>query len=171
MKITRIVLTCFALIMFLFQPIHAAASGPVALVLTIERAITPAMQDYLARGIQTAEQNGADVVILQLNTPGGGLDPMQKMAQDIRASTRTGGGLRQPARGMGCQRRDGHYAGRARGSHGPGNSHRRGQPGRIAGCRPFHHGADQGQGGDEGAGALVHRTTRSRGHRPGRVDH
>jgi len=87
MKITRIVLTCFALTLFLLQPIHAAASGPVALVLTIDGAITPAMQEYLSRGIQTAEQQGEDVIILQLNTPGGGLDPMQKMAEDIRASS------------------------------------------------------------------------------------
>ena len=86
MKISRFVLTCFALTMFLLQPIHAAASGPVALVLTINGAITTATQEYLSRGIQTAEQNGAEIVILQLNTPGGGLDSMQKMAQDIRAS-------------------------------------------------------------------------------------
>jgi membrane-bound serine protease (ClpP class) len=87
MKISRFVLTCFALTMFLLQPIHAAASGPVALVLTIDGAITPATQEYLARGIQVAEQRGVEVIILHLNTPGGGLDPMQKMAQDIRAST------------------------------------------------------------------------------------
>jgi membrane-bound serine protease (ClpP class) len=87
MKIARFMLTSFALILFLFQPIHAAASGPVALVLTIDGAITPATQEYLSRGIQTAEQIGAEVVILQLNTPGGSLDPMQNMAQDIRAST------------------------------------------------------------------------------------
>ena len=86
MKIPRFVLTCFAMVLFLFQPIHAAAAGPSALVLTIDGAITPATQEYLARGIQAAEQNGAQLVILQLNTPGGGLDPMQKMAQDIRAS-------------------------------------------------------------------------------------
>jgi len=86
MKITRLILICFALSMFLLQPIHAKASGPVALVLTIDGAITPASQEYLARGIQTAEQNEVEVVILQLNTPGGGLDPMQKMAEDIRAS-------------------------------------------------------------------------------------
>jgi membrane-bound serine protease (ClpP class) len=36
--------------------------------------------------LQTAGQIGARVVILQLNTPGGSLDPMQNMAQDIRAS-------------------------------------------------------------------------------------
>jgi len=83
----RFILTCFALILFLMQPIQAAAAGPVALVLTIDGAITPAAQEYLHRGIQAAEQNEVEVVILQLNTPGGGLAPMQKMAEDIRAST------------------------------------------------------------------------------------
>ena len=87
MKNYRFILTCFALILFLMQPIQAAAAGPVALVLTIDGAITPAAQEYLHRGIQAAEQNEVEVVILQLNTPGGGLAPMQKMAEDIRAST------------------------------------------------------------------------------------
>jgi len=87
MKIYRFVLTCIFLAMCLLQPIRAAATGSEAMVLTINGAITPAMQEYLARGIQAAEQNEAEVVILQLNTPGGGLDPMQKMAQNIRASS------------------------------------------------------------------------------------
>jgi membrane-bound serine protease (ClpP class) len=87
MKYPRILLTSFSLILFLFQPIHAAAAGPVAMVLTIDGAITPATQTYLARGIKTAEQTGAEVIILQLNTPGGSLGPMQVMAEDIRASS------------------------------------------------------------------------------------
>ncbi len=86
MKTIRGLLVFLFLSLFLLQPIHAAASGPVALVLTIDGAITPATQGYLTRGIQTAEQSGAQVVILQLNTPGGGLGPMQSMAEAMRAS-------------------------------------------------------------------------------------
>jgi membrane-bound serine protease (ClpP class) len=38
------------------------------------------------RGIQTAERGDIQVVILQLNTQGGGMGPMQSMAEAIRAS-------------------------------------------------------------------------------------
>ena len=84
MKTARTLLFLF---LFLLQPLRAGASGGTALVLTIDGAITPATQEYLSRGIQTAEQQGAEVLVLQLNTPGGGLGPMQKMAEAIRAST------------------------------------------------------------------------------------
>jgi membrane-bound serine protease (ClpP class) len=87
MKPTRLFLTILLLTLALFVPLSAAASQPTAMVLTIDGAITPATQEYLSRGIKTVEQNGAEVVILQLNTPGGGLDPMQKMAEAMRAST------------------------------------------------------------------------------------
>jgi membrane-bound serine protease (ClpP class) len=87
MKFLRILLASFSLFLFLFQPIIAAAAGPVALVLTIDGAITPATQEYLLRGIKTAEQSGAEVIILKLNTPGGSLGPMQVMAENIRASS------------------------------------------------------------------------------------
>jgi membrane-bound serine protease (ClpP class) len=86
MKTRRILPLFLLLALFLLQPIHVTAAGPVALVLTIDGAITPATQEYLARGIQTAEQNDAQVLILQLNTPGGGLGPMQSMAEAMRAS-------------------------------------------------------------------------------------
>ena len=84
MKTARTLLFLF---LFLLQPLRAGASGGTALVLTIDGAITPATQEYLSRGIQTAEQQGAEVLVLQLNTPGGGLGPMQKMAEAIRASS------------------------------------------------------------------------------------
>ena len=87
MKNTRALLASLFLALFLLQPLHAAASGPVALVLTIDGAITQATQEYLSRGIQTAEQEHVQVLILQLNTPGGDILSMTTMTEAMRAST------------------------------------------------------------------------------------
>ena len=87
MKNTRILLTSLFLALFLLQPLHAAASGPVALVLTIDGAITQATQEYLTRGILTAEQEHVEVLILQLNTPGGDILSMTAMTEAMRKST------------------------------------------------------------------------------------
>jgi membrane-bound serine protease (ClpP class) len=46
----------------------------------------PSVQAYLRRGLELAANRGMDMVILQLNTPGGSLDTMQNMVENIRAS-------------------------------------------------------------------------------------
>jgi membrane-bound serine protease (ClpP class) len=56
------------------------------LVLTAEGPLTPAMGEYLQRGIRAAEQRGVEVIIFQLDTPGGSVDLMNEMVQDMRAS-------------------------------------------------------------------------------------
>ena len=86
MKPTRLILLFLALTVFLFQPIRAASSGPTVLVLTIDGPIAPAAQEYLSRGLKTAEQINADLVVLQLNTPGGSIGSMTSMAEGIRNS-------------------------------------------------------------------------------------
>jgi membrane-bound serine protease (ClpP class) len=58
-----------------------------ALVLTAQGPLTPAMAEYLARGLSAAEQRSAEIVILQLDTPGGSIDLMQQIVQTIRTST------------------------------------------------------------------------------------
>ncbi|MBN2548865.1 MAG: nodulation protein NfeD [Anaerolineales bacterium] len=63
--------------------VNAQSSAPQALVLTANGALTPAMAEYLSRGLQTAERMGVEVVIFQLNTPGGGVELMNRMVQDL----------------------------------------------------------------------------------------
>ena len=80
------------LFFLLFQPAgavtsaHAQGDAPLALVLTFDGAITPALTQYLTRGIKAAEGQGAEVLILQLNTPGGSIDTMTDIVQLIRQS-------------------------------------------------------------------------------------
>lgn len=66
---------------------QAQDEAPEALVLTAEGPLTPAMAEYLSRGIQTAERRGAQLIIFQLDTPGGSVDLMNEMVQQIRASS------------------------------------------------------------------------------------
>jgi len=67
--------------------IHAQDEAPLVLVLTAEGPITPAMQEYLSRGLEIAQKRGAELVVFELNTPGGSVTLMSEMVKQIRAST------------------------------------------------------------------------------------
>ena len=64
----------------------AGQSGAVVLVLQARGPLTPAMAEYLDRGLRLAEARDAEAVVLQLDTPGGSIDLMSRMVQSIRAS-------------------------------------------------------------------------------------
>jgi len=66
-------------------PVRAQEERQVIL-LTASGPITPAMAEYLDRGLGHAERELAEALVFQLDTPGGSIDLMSRMVQRIRNS-------------------------------------------------------------------------------------
>ncbi len=63
-----------------------ASSASRALVLTLDDSINPATRDYVERGIRQAESMGAALLVVELDTPGGQVESMRRLAQSILVS-------------------------------------------------------------------------------------
>ncbi|HET7143994.1 MAG TPA: ATP-dependent Clp protease proteolytic subunit, partial [Anaerolineales bacterium] len=85
MRQIRIFLLALTVLAF-FSSVHAQTNEPLAIVMTVDGPIMPPMLEYIKRGIETAEQRNAEVVIMQLNTPGGSVATMLEIIEVIRAS-------------------------------------------------------------------------------------
>lgn len=75
----------------IFNSHPAAAAGSLqtqneAIMMATSGPLTPAMLQYLTRGVTYAEQQGAELVIFQLNTPGGDIELLTRMVTVIRES-------------------------------------------------------------------------------------
>ncbi|MGC8916249.1 MAG: NfeD family protein [Thermoanaerobaculum sp.] len=79
---SRILVSCLSL------ALTAAAGAETVVVLRMEDTIQPASLRYLQRGLRTAAEANAAVVVLELNTPGGLLTSLRQMTTAITTSPR-----------------------------------------------------------------------------------
>jgi membrane-bound serine protease (ClpP class) len=86
-KASLLIALALTALLITFTLINARAqTADTVLVLEIEGPLTPSLAEYLERGLTEAEQTGAALVIVQLNTPGGAIDLMSRMVEQIRLS-------------------------------------------------------------------------------------
>jgi membrane-bound serine protease (ClpP class) len=86
-RLMLLTLIPFLLALSIGSLVSAQADEPLVVILTGNGPISPAMLEYLSRGIRTAENRDADMLIFQLNTPGGAVVTMNEMVQIIRSSS------------------------------------------------------------------------------------
>ncbi|MBN1693204.1 MAG: nodulation protein NfeD [Dehalococcoidales bacterium] len=71
MKKFRLIFLFGVLLLAVLMASGVQAQSPAVYVLTIKGTINPVLIDYVERGIEEAEDNGARALIIQLDTPGG----------------------------------------------------------------------------------------------------
>lgn len=78
----------FGLALSLVGPLltQAATGGPIVYYGAIDGEISPAMERYVARAINTAGDNHAAAIVFRMNTPGGLSSAMDDIIQDILKS-------------------------------------------------------------------------------------
>ena len=88
----RTVRLCLALgllmasLLVFIPAVRAQDTNPVAVVMTADGPLTPAMVEYIERGLQLASDRQAQVVVIQLDTPGGDIGLMTTIEEHIRAN-------------------------------------------------------------------------------------
>ena len=82
-RITRIMFLLGVLLLALSNAVSAQEANPRIDVLTVKGTINPVLTDYIARGVEDAEDNRAEVLIIQMDTPGGLDTAMRDIIQAI----------------------------------------------------------------------------------------
>ena len=86
LRIFLLLMISYASAALTFQSARAQDDQPLALVMTADGPVMPPMLEYIKRGIENAEKREAEVLIIQLNTPGGDLMTTLNIIKTIRAS-------------------------------------------------------------------------------------
>jgi len=64
----------------------AQSEDTTIITISLDGALTPSWLTYIERGLSNAENQNAELIILQINTPGGSIDLMNRIVQLIRSS-------------------------------------------------------------------------------------
>ncbi|MDW7747267.1 nodulation protein NfeD [Halomonas sp.] len=80
-------LLCLALGALLAWQVQAQQGQRTALVMTIDDAIGPAISDYFLRGLELAEERDAELVVVEMDTPGGLDASMRSMIRAMLTSS------------------------------------------------------------------------------------
>ena len=67
-------------------PARAQDEAPPVVLVRLEGPLNPIWQEMLKRALRTAELRGAGALVIELNTPGGSVDTMVDLVQQLRAS-------------------------------------------------------------------------------------
>ena len=87
LRIVRLFFVSFSLILLftgMLGPVLARAQspqGPHALVMTVDGIINPVKERFISRAIDQAQQDGAELLIIQLDTPGGLLSSTREIVE------------------------------------------------------------------------------------------
>jgi membrane-bound serine protease (ClpP class) len=74
-------------LLFLLSPDRARAAGTTRVLwLNAEGAVSTVMTEYIERGVDLAGSGGYSLIVLQLNTPGGQIDLMERIVTALRES-------------------------------------------------------------------------------------
>ncbi|HIJ59653.1 MAG TPA: nodulation protein NfeD [Nitrospirae bacterium] len=76
----------FIVFIFLASPIYSTETQPVVHVIKINGVINPASAEFVSRSIQKARDKNANLLIIELDTPGGLDTSMRSIVKDISAS-------------------------------------------------------------------------------------
>ena len=87
LRFLSLIVLAAAFLFLAFQPGQAAAGANTAVVLRLEGPLNPVWESYIARGLGEAANRGSSVLLIELNTPGGSIDLMNKLIQQIRAAS------------------------------------------------------------------------------------
>ena len=86
--VKRLAFVVLSMVVFLLpgSPISAQGGEHVD-VITVKGVIDPLVAQYISQGIKLAQRDGAQCLIIQLDTPGGSEGPMRDIVQDMLSSS------------------------------------------------------------------------------------